>query len=456
MPLIKKVILPVSIIILTVYLLNTFRVVPVTKLFNGYDVLYASTQVSSAEVAKVLESSGCSNFIYLDNQRIPLGISENTPEAALAQSGLEKSTYLKDRINFFFDRNRNYSIFYIQEEQEKNAVQAVHTLNEAGISAGINGSASFPFVAIIIVLGFSAFLIYFSKKRLFLSALFVIPVYFSIMIPFYSIAVSLCVFELAVSLAVRLEGRAGAQKKLLSNVMFCSFISVAFAAAMLSKVQAGILFVMMVCSELCIMLLSDSIKEYFDSKYSFRPVKILSANVIPVLTRKNAVTLGVCAAACVLIFASALFSSSIQLTGTSGGGKNIQLPSSKGVSGNFPDMNSFISWKWETMTYPYRSLNGLNGSDDTVFFKSYNMKDGVITETTNSISFDDNFRKNASKDIQELNYPAIEKVIASQEKKARFGYASSGTQNLSVLMLILMLVTASVPFAFYLNTKRWR
>lgn len=456
MPLLKKVILPAFIVILTVFLLNIFRVVPVTKLFSGYSVLYASVQVDAEKTAQILQDSGCEDFIYIKNQRIPLSVSEKTPEVALALSGLEKSSYLKERHNFFFDKNRNFNVFYIPESQEKNAVQALRALSDSGIAAGMNGSSSFPFIAIVIVIAFSCILIYFSNKRILLSALLLIPVYFSIMIPFYSVTVSLCLFELAVSIAVRISGRSGAQRKLLSSVLFCTFISVSFLTTVISRFQAGILFIMMICSELCIMVIFDSIKDYVDSRFTFRPVKILSANVIPLVTKKTSATIGICSASCALIFASALISSSLNIQGPSGAAKNIQLPSTKGTTGSFPDMNSFINWKWETMTFPYRSLNKRNGSDDTVYFKSYNAEEGKITETTNSISFDEDFKKNAVREINELNYPAIEKVMVLQEKKARFGYASSGTQNLSLLMLILMIVTASVPLAFYLNTKRWR
>ena len=103
---VKKLFIPLFIIILTVILFRVFRVVPVSKLIKNYDVMYVTKNFETKKVIQLLKENNVENFICLDNQKIPLNISEKTPEIALAKSNLTKSLYLKNRDSFFFDKNK--------------------------------------------------------------------------------------------------------------------------------------------------------------------------------------------------------------------------------------------------------------------------------------------------------------------------------------------------------------
>ena len=62
---------------------------------------------------------------------------------------------------------------------------------------------------------------------------------------------------------------------------------------------------------------------------------------------------------------------------------------------------------------------------------------------------------NTVKEIENLDYPALEKMLVSQGKHARFGYVTSGLQNVSLIMIIILIIAFFVPLSFYLTTKRW-
>ncbi len=213
----------------------------------------------------------------------------------------------------------------------------------------------------------------------------------------------------------------------------------------------------MIFSEISIFLLYKNITEKIDSKYSFRPVKIRTAFSIRVFTQKSKNLFGLCSVSVLVIFVTTMFSSNLSLLLKNENNAGIQLPSSGTAVQNLPGINDFIEWKWEALTFPYRSLNVKNkkSTNESVIFKNFQKKDGFIQESVSSIYYNDEFKTDAIKGIENLDYPALEKMLVLQGKTARFGYVSSGVQNISFVMIIILIIAFFVPLSFYLTTKRW-
>ena len=112
------------------------------------------------------------------------------------------------------------------------------------------------------------------------------------------------------------------------------------------------------------------------------------------------------------------------------------------------------------MTYPYRSIykNNYRKSDegDTVYFKSYNKRNGLVEEKINSISFNEDFKKEAVNGIEKLGFSSIENMMNQQKKTKGFGFSSSGAQSITLISIILMVFSSAVPLVYYLNIRRWR
>ena len=434
--------------------MNCCRVAPVSKFFKGYDIIFVANDFPAETVVEILKKNGCKNVISSENQKVPLNLNENSPEVALAKSNLEKSTYLKDRMGFFFDKTRKNNVFYVPEEDLKSAENAVQKISEKGASAGINAAASFPAFSIVIVVAFSILLVFFSENQILCALLFVFPVIFSFMMPFSSVSAGLCLFELFLFFYIKFWGRKNSAKKLLKNVMLLTIFGTSFLCIVFTKIQAGLFFLMMIFSEISVFLLYKNVKQKIDSKYSFNPVNIRTAFSIRIMTKKNRNLLPVCALSVLAILVSAVFSSNFSSVFKNEKISGIQLPSSGAAVQNLPGINDFIAWKWEAMTFPYRSLNKKT-SNDAVIFKNFQKKDGFIHESVSSIYFNDKFKMNTVKEIENLDYPALEKMLVSQGKHARFGYVTSGLQNVSLIMIIILIIAFFVPLSFYLTTKRW-
>ena len=166
MPVLKKYIIPLAIIFFSVFFMKCCRVVPVSSFFSGYEVVFVSKDLPEENALNILSKNGCTNVISRANQKIPLNLPENSPEAALAKSRLEKSTYLKDRTGFFFDKSEKNNVFYVPEKNLKEAAAAVKEISENGYSAGMNAEGGFPFISIAVVIIFSVLLAFFSENRI--------------------------------------------------------------------------------------------------------------------------------------------------------------------------------------------------------------------------------------------------------------------------------------------------
>lgn len=454
MPVLKKYILPSFIIFFSIFVMSRCRVAPVSKFFKGYDIVFVENDFPAKNVVEILKENGCKNIISKENQKIPLNLNENSPEVALAKSNLEKSTYLKDRMGFFFDKTQKNNVFYVPEEDLKSAENAVQKISEKGYSAGINATAKFPAVSIVIVVAFSVMIVFFSENRILCALLSVFPVIFSFMMPFSSVSAGLCLFELFMFFYIKFWGRKNSAKKLLKNVMLLTILGTSFLCMVFTKIQAGLFFLLMIFSETSVFLLYKNINQKIDSKYSFNPVSIRTAFSIRIMTKKNRKLLAACAISVLAILVSAVFSSNFASVLKNEKISGVQLPSSGATVQNLPGISDFVDWKWEAMTFPYRSLNKKT-SNDAVVFKNFQKKDGFINESVSSIYYNDEFKMNALKEIESLDYPALEKMLVGQGKHARFGYVTSGLQNVSLVMIILLIIAFFVPLSFYLTTKRW-
>lgn len=450
----KKFVIPFFVIILTCVLMNVLRVLPVSKFMKGYESLYVEKSCSLKTVENLLKENGCASFLNLKNQKVPLNTREDSPEIALALSGLEKSDYLNQRKSFFYDKSMNYNIFYIPSDCVKAAEKTVDRLTSEGIICGLNANASFPILLVLVVFVLSAIFVAFSDDRIFSAIMYLLPVFYTLMIPFTLVASSMCLLETGIFLALKFTGRKGAYQKLVKTLIVPVFLGTAFAAVCFTKFQAVIVFLLLCASEISVYILHNSINEFLDRRYSFRPVKIRTAAVIPLFTQKNKNTLLVCIASISLLLAGAFIN--FPHAGRAGNVKSILLPSSQAAVSSLPDFNDFIFWKWEAMTFPYISLNSKSKQSDEVVFKKYSKKDGFISESLNYISYNKDFRNDAIKEIENVNYPSLEKMILQQGTKVRFGYSASGAQNLTMIMMIMLLITLAVPVYFYFRFQKRR
>lgn len=457
---IKRIAAPLTIIAVSIFSMLIFRVIPSAKLWEDYSIMFVPVGADTQIIHNVLTEKGCKDFICIENQFVPLKLSADTPEISLALSGAENSNYLRERNNFFFDKSGKFEIYYVPDKYKRNIDAAVNVLNrENDIKAAVNDNSSYPWICPLSCVFLMLILGFFSERK-FLSLLSaVIPVFYVFMFPFYSAAAAVSLILCAIFLTLRLWGRRKAFKTLVKNGAVIFLYAFSFIPALSSGIIGFSFFVIAASAQLCTLYIYVMLNSMRESKYSFRPVKILGARIIKINTKKACTGILIGFIICLSLVLSALLS--FYANSTSGineeNSSGLLFPAARGSGGKFPDIQDFIEWKWETLTYPYISLNSrdfgkkpVNGTE--ISFPRYEISDGAIVETENAIVFDSGFKKNAINEIDELSFPAVEKLLKRQ-KTLSLGYARSSSQTVTVFIIITLAFAAAVPLFYYFNWK---
>lgn len=371
---IKRIVIPVFIILLAVFLLFIFRTVPSANVWNGYAVVTVPAGTDSGLVQNAFDTAGCRNIVSLENQYIPLAGSAETPEISLALSGLESSDYLKRRALYFFDRNREFQIYYVPDTYKNNAADAVEALNRQHIAASMNAGSSYPFFVPLICFLFAAALVYFSEVKAVCALSLLLPFFFSCMLPSAAAAAPLCLFMYGIFIALKVWRRHNAALYLTRQILIIAFSALTVIFMFLSGITCGLLFLLLAAAECSLLYLLNLLAERRNSRSVFKAVSIIPARMISLSTVKPLLCLLVCSGAIAALF---VFS----LTGTRSGfgaEKELRLPSPFGSGSVLPTMRDFIDWRWETLTFPYISLNSDRQSSkpkngDAVSFSQYSV-----------------------------------------------------------------------------------
>ena len=455
----KKIVISVLVILSSLFLFCTLRSIPAAKLWDGYSVVYVPAGADTAVVQEAFESAGCNDVISLENQFVPLAASAETPEVSLALSGLEPSSYLKKRLMYFFDKNHEYRLYYVPVLYVRKAEAAVKFMNSRNITAAVNVSAAYPFFVPIVCLIFAGILVWFSDRRILCAFSLCIPVFFSFTQPFYSAAAALCLFMYGIFLSLKVWKRNNALPYLFRNRLLIAFSAVSVLCMFLTGIKCGMMFLLLTASQCAVFFLMSAVSEVCDRRYSFRPVKIIPARMISLSTEKSLFCLLVCSCAIAALFLFAVMNVRIIRPSSE---KSLQLPSPYGT-GNLPTIHDFVNWRWETLTYPYISLNE-SSSDrkktnpkegDSVSFMQYSQKNGKIQEIEKSIVYGRNFIDDSLKSVENLAYPAVEKMLG-KNSSASAGYVISGMQAPTVLNVLILILSFCIALFFYIAQKQGR
>ena len=111
--------------------MQIFRVMPASRLWNGYTVMYLPVSQDSKIIEKTLEEYGCNDYISLRNQKVPLNVSEFSPDYMFGNG--DANGYLEKRKGYFFDFSRSYSVYYIPDSSDNCIPAVLKKLNSMNI-----------------------------------------------------------------------------------------------------------------------------------------------------------------------------------------------------------------------------------------------------------------------------------------------------------------------------------
>ncbi|MBR7064367.1 MAG: hypothetical protein IKI31_04400, partial [Treponema sp.] len=326
-------------------------------------------------------------------------------------------------------------------------------LQESGIPSGIDNNVSYPVVLPIVVLAFAFFLLYLSRKKAVFALGSFFPILLSFCSPFYSLASSLMLLLYAIYLSCLFWKRKNAFNYILKNFVIVLFFASSVFIAFFTSPKSALLFCICVLGVLCVLYSKNVIDELFDKKYTFKPVLIRSAKSIKTFTNFSKSELLSCSVGIFLL----LFFSFFSTGNLSIKSKKMIFPSahSNGITDTLPVLEDYFSWYYETLSSPYKRLepDSKKNKSTSISFPRYKSTENGIVLYNESYSFDDSFFEKTVAQIDELPYPALEKMIKAQGQNIKPGYSSNTAQKNTIFHTILIIFALVVPVLVLLRSK---
>ncbi len=452
-----KTAVSIFILLVSVFLLCRFRSIPEGKVWNGWIQLYVySTDLTESDVHAILVKNGCDKTITISNQKVPL-VSKLSPIQLQAQD-----SFLIARNKFFHDKSGQAMVFYIPDSQSAQLEKSLLELSSfSGTDSGTDGAVSFPWLSPIITFALAVILLVNSSKKKIFSLGSVFPLMLSLSRPLFTVSSASCLLIFAVYLFQKFWRRNGFIHVVSNSIYFLIPAFSPFLLLIFSSPVNAFFYLVTASSTASLLYLYLSYEMWCDSKISFQPVFIKSAKMIPVVGKKGLRMMAL------LSLASVLFLGSFKLSGNissfSSGTNKPALPSPVKSSLELPNFQDFLNWSWETLSFPYRKLNSTSEKaqeGDFVTVTDYEETDGTIHAVEKQVlTFDADFKNSVTKNLDALDYPALEKMLLKQGKNANFAYTNGKVQASerfgSVLLLIFTLIPILLCLYYIWGRKRY-
>jgi len=435
-------------------------------------MLYADKSVSEQDVLEYLSRAGCKDVISLSSQRIPV-------RSRIVPIEPKLNSYLNDRNFYFSDQEKAYNLFYIPSEYENRTEHAVVSMQKDGnIQAGMDGHEKYPWIVPFVCLAVALSLLFFAKNRLPFALGAIFPVFMSASLPFYPVASAVCLELLALFMVNHIWGRRRYIYAVFTSPWVLVPVMTATAVFFTVSFQCGILGIIVFLASAGATCLLRSRELYLDSKSPFTYELIFSANQLPLMYSRTAKATAALMLPMALIFAMFAVSSVVSPKTTVNG---LSVPSPAGDivdgQGKIPALRDYYDWAWKTLAFPYVNLNAANSQHVNMEFfekeaeegsvitvsRFVPTENGIVQEDETVMKFDGKFKDSLKKEIDDLDYPAIEKLMKSEGEQTHVAYSSSLTgkntastirNGLSLLLLALMFLEVIFMYLFYFVIRR--
>lgn len=445
-----------SLFVIAVYLVLCVALhgTPATRIWESYTVLFADKDISEDVVLSFLDAEDCHEVISLGSQKVPY-VSHFSPVLPTAFDD-----YLSSRLGYFSDRSGDYALYYIPAGNEVQSIKAAEKISkQTSLVAGTDGKRTYPFASPLVALALFVSLLLLSHNK----AAFFFPAVFSVLLcfsqPFHSIAAAVVLFMLAFHLMQRVWGRRKAVEVATKNPYVLFLFFVALISFLLSGAKPALLGCLSFAAAICSLYLLQLTEHLLDMKRSFRVKKIFSAAQLPLVHRKNSFVVLLCASPVLLILFLFVFSSKLSAFSSLASRLYLPVPYQTSISqppdegGELPCLEDFYEWIWNVKAFPYRSLN--SGSyfrkpvqGEEVRIIRYEQKNGLLRENSSVLmKFDNSFKNATNKEIENLDYPAIEKFMEKQGEREQvvWGTGVKAKEEHRGLTLILILLCLLSP-----------
>lgn len=432
--------------------LMLLRTVPQSRLWKGYQVLFVTSDTLTEEQASaILSQSGLHDFISRSEDSLSVSSSISPLQVQSVDS------YLVRRDAFFSDKSKSAMVFYIPENQTAQLSNAIHALSGFGkTSCGTDGSSSFPYVAAIFCLLFALAGVYLAKRREFFGACAFFLVFFAFMRPMYTVSACAAIALAGLFSLQRLVGR----KSFLSCALHAPLIilTLLFPLFILfsSSPLNGILYALTLAGSFsAVVLVYDGQQYYYEKRTSFHPVTILRASRIRIVGSREVILLASSSLCCMLLLV--IFLAGGRVADTASSVDRPALPAPVSSRSELPGLDTFYTWAWNTMAFPFRSIYQ-NPSmkapqeGETVSVSNYVEHNGRIEEIPQVVmTYNAQFRSSVLNMVKDSPKPSLEKMLLKQGKSAQYGFTKSrgvSTERFA-LFLLTMCVLITLGYTGY-------
>ena len=450
-----KKIIPIPALVLITVLTISFRYIPKGSNWNGYNIIYIQKDVAPQKVKEIFTSAGILEYVSLDNQRIPIMLTKNSPEETMLRLNIneEENRYLYLRQNYFFDSKGEYQLFYIPQLYENHIAQALSILKQNNLSAGADTALPYLWLLPVIVIVLAIILAIFAKNKLMFIVSSIIPCIYICCNAFYSSAIAVIILLLCIFVFSNMWKRKGALEKIIRNYFLIAGLAVSVIAAFSTALLPGLFYLLTLAGTICAGAFAVQLKAFSLRKTDYSPVLIRSAAKIPVYGNKSKIIMPIILASSVIVIA--YFSlNSLHLTGIKSDSK-VLLPgkiSQQETDSQLPDFEAFSRWNWNVLTSPYKSLNTqTSGEENSVMYPRYTVEDGVIVRSNQTMYYDNSFKSRIYDGIDQLDFVSIESVLKLQGKDFTAGYTTSDSYNISIFSIIMMITGFFVLLFIYFS-----
>ena len=125
-------------IILCAASLFVFRSLPASKLWNEYAVVYVPSDSPDSYVQDSLAECDVHGAVSLSGQFLPINVTQDSIEYSLYRINSDSTdfAYTSERNAYFFDRTKNFRLYYIPVSEKPKINSLISSLSARGIKAG--------------------------------------------------------------------------------------------------------------------------------------------------------------------------------------------------------------------------------------------------------------------------------------------------------------------------------
>ncbi len=429
----------------------SFKSLPASKLWNEYAVLYVPVESSDKEVINALTAAEITDAVTLSGQFLPLNIAQNSLEYSIYRFNAENPdfAYILKRQAYFFDKSKSYRLYYIPVQEKSKINGVLEALSAKGIKGGADISASYPWILPVITLLLVIVLALFSRNKIIFLVSAFIPLVNLFCNPFYQMAEATCLMLLTLFFISNVWQRKGALAYLLGNHSIPVMIFISILCAFTCTLKSGGIFLLALLGTIAILFTCKTVEDFFKSRSSFVPVYIRPAKKISIFDSKVNIIMPVVTVSAFIIF-GIIFLSSITSSNTQSSNK-LMLPANASEETQLPQLEDYYLFTWNFKTYPYRSLNK---EENKLFveYPKFTDDNGVVRQNSLVMAYNQSFKDNAYENIDTLSYNSIEKVLKSEGKDFKGGYAVTNSYSVTLFGVIMSLICIFVLLFIYIST----